>query len=169
MSGVAAYKVMLLGDIGVGKSSLARRLAFDRFTSDYKPTIGVEIYDHHLPSVGGTPVRLIIWDTDGNFGDAVLRHVYVKQAAAAMIIADRTRPETVSAMLRLGDGFAQMLPGRSIQYIVNKCDLPSADGIDTVLAGLPAGTSLILTSAFDGTNVAEAFQETAAAIKRRGY
>jgi Ras-related protein Rab-22 len=109
----AAYKVMLLGDIGVGKSSLARRLAFDSFNSVYKPTIGVEIYRHLLPSVAGEPATLILWDTDGNFGDAVLRHVYVKQASAAIIIADRTRPETLTTMVRLGEGFSEMMPGRA--------------------------------------------------------
>ena len=40
----SAYKVMLLGQIGVGKSSIAQRLVFDRFESSYKPTMGVDVY-----------------------------------------------------------------------------------------------------------------------------
>ena len=167
MSG-AASKVMLLGDIGVGKSSLVRRLAFDRFTTEYKPTIGVEIYQHRLPDVGSTGVTLILWDTDGNFGDAVLRHVYVKQASAAMIVADRTRPETVSTMIRLGEGFAQLMPGRAVHFIVNKSDLPSADGIDDLVCRLAPHTPMTQTSALDGTNVQQAFLDTALAIERRG-
>lgn len=167
MSG-AAYKVMLLGDIGVGKSSLARRLAFGHFTSEYKPTIGVEIYQHKLESVDGDPVTMIIWDTDGNFGDAVLRHVYVRQASAAMIVGDRTRMETLSTMVRLGEAFNQLMPGRTVHFIVNKADLPAVDGADGIFSRLQVHSPLTLTSALDGTNVAEAFLETAIAIKRRG-
>ncbi len=47
---MSARKVMLLGEIGVGKSSLARRLVFDKFEFDYKPTIGVDIYRYDVPA-----------------------------------------------------------------------------------------------------------------------
>lgn len=164
-----AYKVMLLGDIGVGKSSLARRLAFSSFNATYKPTIGVEIYRHVLPDVAGAPATLILWDTDGNFGDAVLRHVYVRQASAAVIIGDRTRPETLTTMVRLGEGFADLMPGRAIHFVVNKCDLPLAHGLDAVIDRLSPNIPLIQTSALDGTNVERAFLETALAIRRRGH
>ena len=69
---MAAHKVMLLGEIGVGKSSLARRLVFDKFSRDYKPTIGVEVYRYDVPADPASPATsLILWDTDGNFGDAI--------------------------------------------------------------------------------------------------
>jgi small GTP-binding protein len=163
-----AHKVMLLGDIGVGKSSLARRLAFDRFDTVYKPTIGVEVYRHQLADVDGSPATLILWDTDGNFGDAVLRHVYVKQASAALIIGDRTRPETLAAMVRLADGFGDLMPGRAVHFVVNKCDLPAAHGVAAVVDRLRSTMPLAETSALDGTNVAEAFHDIARSIRRRG-
>lgn len=166
---MAAHKVMLLGDIGVGKSSLARRLTFDAFFTTYKPTIGVEIYRHLIPGLDGGDATLILWDTDGNFGDAVLRHVYVKQASAAMIVGDRTRPETLSTMVRLGEGFAQLMPGRAIHFIVNKCDLPMAHGIEPVLERLAPNIPMTQTSALDGTNVDLAFRSTAMTIRRRGH
>lgn len=165
----AAFKVMLLGDIGVGKTSLARRLSFDSFSATYKPTIGVEIYRHLLSDLGGDPVTLILWDTDGNFGDAVLRHVYIKQASAAVIVADRTRPETITRMLALGSGFAEMMPGRPMHFLLNKCDLPFAHGVETIFERLAVGGPLTETSALDGTNVARAFEDLAVAVKRRGY
>lgn len=165
----AAHKVMLLGDIGVGKSSLARRLAFDSFSTAYKPTIGVEIYRHRLEDVDGGDATLIVWDTDGNFGDAVLRHVYAKQASAAMIVGDRTRPDTLSTMLRLGEGFSELMPGRAIHFIVNKCDLPQAPGIDNIVERLAPNIPMTHTSALDGTNVELAFRTTALTIRRRGH
>ena len=71
----AAAKVMLLGDIGVGKSSLARRLVFDRFESDYKSTIGVDVLSCDVLTALG-PLRLILWDTDGDFGMSIFETVY---------------------------------------------------------------------------------------------
>ncbi|MEO1543883.1 MAG: EutP/PduV family microcompartment system protein, partial [Pseudomonadota bacterium] len=46
---MSARKVMLLGEIGVGKSSLVRRLTLNQFDIDYKPTLGVNIYTYDVP------------------------------------------------------------------------------------------------------------------------
>ena len=60
-------KVMLLGDMAVGKTSIANRLAFDRFETSYKSTIGFDLYryDVILPQ-SGEQFQFLIWDTDGN-------------------------------------------------------------------------------------------------------
>lgn len=166
-----AHKVMLLGEIGVGKSSLARRLVFDRFSGDYKPTIGVEVYRYEVSAEHlGQAASLILWDTDGNFGDAIFRHVYLKQASAALIVADQTRPDTVDAMVRLAKGFADVLPGRAIHLILNKSDLVDAESaahLDDRLRAL--ALPVLRTSAMSGCNVQDAFVSTAKAIVRRGY
>lgn len=167
----AAHKVMLLGEIGVGKSSLARRLVFDRFSGDYKPTIGVEVYRYEVkPDLVGAPTSLILWDTDGNFGDAIFRHVYLKQAAAALIVADQSRPDTVDSMIRLAKGFAEVLPGRIVHFILNKSDLINDEQRLELDARLGATQiPVIRTSALSGCHVEEAFVLTAQAIVRRGY
>ncbi len=166
-----AHKVMLLGEIGVGKSSLARRLVFGRFHTEYKPTIGVEVYRYDVPAVeGADATTLILWDTDGNFGDAIFRHVYIKEAAAALIVADQSRPETVDSLVRLARGFHEVLPGRCVHFILNKTDLtevPGARAIDG--RELPQGIPVTRTSALRGDGVSDAFLSTAAAIRRRGY
>lgn len=166
-----AHKVMLLGEIGVGKSSLARRLVFDRFSSEYKPTIGVEVYRYEVPADRlGQAASLILWDTDGNFGDAIFRHVYLKQASAALIVADQSRPDTVDAMIRLARGFSDVLPGRAVHFILNKSDLIGDAGCTDlderlVATQIPATR----TSAMLGTNVEDAFLTTAKAVLRRGH
>jgi len=168
---MSARKVMLLGEIGVGKSSLARRLVFDKFEFDYKPTIGVDIYRYEVPASATRPATtLIIWDTDGNFGDAIFRHIYMKEAAGALIVGDMARGPTLETMVKLATGFTEAFPGRHCTFIVNKTDLFS----DAELAPLPsglmqAGSSLVRTSAKTGSNVAKAFIETADVIARRGH
>lgn len=164
-----AKKLMLLGEIGVGKSSLARRLVFNKFEFDYKPTIGVDVYRYIVPADDAQPgMTLIIWDTDGNFGDAIFRHIYMKEAAGALIIGDLSRRETLRTMQKLGEGFAESFPGRYLGYIANKADLVTDAEAPILPAFLAAaGTSVVQTSAKSGARVQEAFIHAAATIHRR--
>lgn len=166
---MSASKVMLLGEIGVGKSSIVQRLVFDRFETSYKPTIGVDIYRYETQAADDAPAAsLIIWDTDGNFGDAIFRHVYIRDAAAALIVADVMRPETFTTADRLCRGFKEALPGREALVLLNKSDLLAEGKAPTVPPVLTDHADKLLhTSAKSGTNIEKAFYDTAAAIQRR--
>ncbi len=168
---MSARKVMLLGEIGVGKSSTVQRLVFNRFEFDYKPTIGVDVYRYEIPATAERAhTSLIVWDTDGNFGDTIFKHVYMKEAAAAMIIGDLSRPQTLETMVNLANGFRDALPGRHVSLLLNKSDLVrSPDAVE-----MPAGFDRLkivpkFTSAKSGQNVETAFVEAAEAIERRGH
>lgn len=165
-----ARKVMLLGDIGVGKTSLARRLVFDRFEADYKATIGVDIYTHEVVArVHGAdqPLTLVIWDVDGDFGASIFKHAYIRGASAALIIADRTRASTIASMLDLAREFEDMLPGRPYRLVVNKSDLMTADDAALSAARKVAASPLIETSAKSGAHCAEAFVAVATELLAR--
>lgn len=168
---MTARKVMLLGEIGVGKSSLVRRLTMRAFHADYKPTLGVNIYTYDVPEeTVSPPLTLIIWDTDGNMGDNIFRHVYMREAAAALIIGDVTRPQTLDLMSHLGHGFREALPGRDHLYVVNKSDLVSTSQRIVLPPDLEERTSdLVVTSAKSGENVETAFHRLAKAISRRSH
>lgn len=163
-------KIMLLGEIGVGKSSIARRLVFNRFDPDYKPTLGVDVYSYEIkPGSGENPdagARLIIWDTDGNFGDSILSLIYVKQAAAALIVGDITRRETLEAMLELGRRFMEAMPGRYCGLLLNKSDMASKV-VDLPPALTQSKIPIMRTSAKTGENVEDAFLRAADAIRHR--
>jgi small GTP-binding protein len=163
-------KVMLLGEIGVGKTSIVQRLVFDRFELSYKPTIGVDVYRYDVPpGPGRDQMSLIVWDTDGNFGEAIFKHVYLKQASAAIVIGDITRRDTLETMIRLGQGFREALPGRHVSFVLNKADLlGSTRSIELPDALVKFGIEPYLTSAKTGENVEKAFIEAADAISRRG-
>ncbi len=167
---MSAHKVMLLGEIGVGKSSLVRRLVLDRFEINYKPTLGVDVYRYEVPETSQRPASsLIIWDTDGNFGDTLFKHVYMRQAAGALIIGDITRPSTLETMVALGQGFAEAFPGRHYTFIANKHDLITSNTQEELPDALANPTQpLVKTSAKTGENVENAFVTTAEAIHRRG-
>jgi len=157
-------KVMLLGDIGVGKSSLARRLVFDHFEADYKTTIGVDVLTHDISlgaDSGGETLRFVLWDTDGDFGLRIFETVYMAGAAAAIIVADAARPGTLIKQAELAHGFAEKFPGRPLARIVNKIDLrPEARDV--------GGPDAVYTSARTGEGVEEMFLDVGRAIWRRG-
>lgn len=162
-------KIMLLGEIGVGKSSIARRLVFDSFDTDYKPTLGVDVYTYEIePAPGEKGMRFIIWDTDGNFGDSIMSLIYIKQAAAAFVVGDLTRRATLEAMVHTGNSFLEAMPGRYCGFLLNKSDMPDAAiALPPELEQSPIPA--IRTSAKSGENVREAFVSAAEAIHRRGY
>lgn len=163
-------KILLLGEIGVGKTSIARRLAFDQFDGQYKATIGTDIYRYEVkPSPVEGPFHFVVWDTDGNFGDMIFRHVYARQADAAIIIGDVNRASTLDAVARLGDGFIEAFPGRPVIYIVNKLDLLQPGQTAQLPASLAhCEVPIVLTSAKTGHHVKDAFHQAAAIIARRG-
>lgn len=161
-------KIMMLGDIGVGKSSLARRMVFGRFDADYKTTIGVDIMTCEFtlpPDCDNSPVKLIIWDTDGEFGQRIFDTAYIGGASGAIVVSDATRPTTVTKMNGLVTSFTERFPGRPVRSIVNKIDLsPQLD--DSVVPGLADG-SVVATSAKTGEGVPELFQSLGVDLWRR--
>ncbi len=159
-------KIMLLGDIGVGKTSLARRRVFDKFDADYKTTIGVDVLTHDIelgPKCGGEILRLVLWDTDGDFGSRIFETVYLAGASGAIIVADASRPGTLVKMTTLADRFAEHFPGRPVVMIVNKIDLAGP----CFESGAPAPRDMLYSSAKTGEGVSELFQTLGAAVWRR--
>lgn len=162
-------KVMLLGEMGVGKTSIAHRFAFDRFQTGYKTTIGVELFTHDVmveADGAAETLRLVVWDTDGDFGQRIFDTVYVTGASAALVIADASRPPTIAHMNALLRSFEERFPGRPAKAIVNKIDLVEGGASSFVDPGI-RGEDVVFTSARTGEGVAEAFGELAATILRR--
>lgn len=167
---MTARKIVVLGEIGVGKSSLVRRLVHAKFDAEYTPTIGVDVYSYTIPpGITSAPMTLVIFDTDGNFGESIFRHIYIKQAGAALIVGDIVRRPTLDTMTKLGDGFVEHLPGRPYAFVTNKVDLLDAEALEDFPCGLKRpGVPLLATSAATGEKVQDAFHQIAATLARRG-
>jgi small GTP-binding protein len=156
-----AGKIMLLGPIGVGKTSLVRRLVFDRFDSDYKTTIGVDIMSHEVSLPQGGSARLVIWDTDGDFGQSILTSAYAAGASGALVVGDVTRPQTITRVRGLLEGFARLLPECPAFAVFNKIDLAATPAVESL--GF-AGVRVMAASAQTGEGVRDAFASLAARI-----
>ena len=164
-------KLMLLGEIGVGKTSLIRRMVDGRFETEYKSTFGVELYRVPITRAGpggDQAIELIVWDTDGNVGSSIFRHVYIKGASAALIIGDVSRRATLDSMVTLAESFQEALPGRHFSFIANKVDLiADGDAVDMPSKLQDARQPVLLTSAKSGSNVEDTFIQAATSILRR--
>lgn len=167
------YKVMLLGDIGVGKTSLVRRLVYNCFQHDYKATIGVDVYTHDFTletAAGPIPARELIWDIDGDFGESIFKQIYIKGATAALVIGDCTRKATLASVITLAQTFQDQFPGRPVILAANKTDLVSDDEQSNLIAPLQVlGLPILETSAKTGTNVQHSFESLAGMAHDRGF
>ena len=166
-------KVVMLGEMAVGKTSIVRRLTLDRFDGSYKGTIGHDIFVYKLSGLGPNQdqeLDLAIFDTDGGLGAKLFQdNVAVRGATAAIIVGDVTRARTVATMAALAHQCDEHLPGAHVHFLLNKIDLLGTVDAAAVPAELAAFSHPIeKTSAETGLHVRKAFIDAANAVLRRG-
>ncbi|ERN08815.1 ras-related protein RABC1 [Amborella trichopoda] len=86
------FKLLLIGDSGVGKSSLLLSFTSDTF-DDLSPTIGVD-FKIKMLTLGGKRLKLAIWDTAGQERFRTLTSSYYRGAQGIILVYDVTRRET---------------------------------------------------------------------------
>lgn len=117
------FKVLLLGDAGVGKTSLMWRFSDDVFNHTYISTIGID-FKLRTIDVQGQKVRLQVWDTAGQERFHAISVSYYRTAAGIMLVYDITRRcsfENIAKWLRKIDEHAKE---DVIKLLIgNKCDM----------------------------------------------
>ncbi len=91
------FKVLLIGNSGVGKSSLLVRFADDVFTDNFMPTIGVDFKIKTL-MVDDKSAKLQIWDTAGQERFKTITSSYFKGAHGVLVTYDITDRESFNAV-----------------------------------------------------------------------
>lgn len=87
MSTVVTIKVVLLGNSGVGKSSIGLRFAQDRFLEEQEPTLGAAYLSKTLTH-DGKRIKINIWDTAGQERYRAMARMYYQDAQAAILVYD---------------------------------------------------------------------------------
>jgi len=122
------FKVLVVGDIGTGKTSIIKRYVHSMFTSHYKATIGVDFALKVLNVDNNTVVRLQLWDIAGQERFGNMTRVYYKEAVGAFIVFDVTRTSTFEAVQKWKKDIDQKVflsNGEPVPVVLlaNKCDL----------------------------------------------
>jgi len=82
------FKIVLIGDSGVGKSNLLKRYIKDMFSADEKSTIGVEFATKIVELGEGKRIKAQIWDTAGQERYRAITNAYYRRALGAMLLYD---------------------------------------------------------------------------------
>ncbi|MCI2227867.1 GTP-binding protein [Polaribacter sp. MSW13] len=150
-----AKKVLLVGNFGVGKTSLIRRFVTNEFSEDYISTIGVRISKKEV-QYNEQIVKLLIWDVAGTSGNEKIPKAYFLGANAAMYVFDLSREETYIALEENLKMVKELSGLQNITLIGNKKDLLTSEELIAVKNKITVPIDLI-TSAKDDENVEDAF------------
>jgi small GTP-binding protein len=177
-STVVKAKVCLVGDSGVGKTSLVRRYVLDQFDDRYISTLGAKVTKKEMRlddpgAAGPVVVDLTIWDIMGqpSFRD-LLREAYFREAQAVLAVADITRRETLEHLPDWIDAVLRTVGSVPVVVAVNKADL-TADATyapaDVVRAAEVFRADVFVTSAKTGDNVEAAFGRLASRVLEQAF
>jgi len=158
-------KICLIGDFGVGKTSLIRRFVERQFSDQYLSTVGVKISRKtvELTDSKTQKVQLLIWDLEGHTKFKAIAPSYLKGASGAIVVGDVTRQETIDNIPERAQLFLDVNPNGVMIFALNKYDLideeklanmPKLQDIEQVITTYP-------TSAKTGSHVDEIFQKLA--------
>jgi Ras-related protein Rab-1A len=156
------FKILLIGDSAVGKSSLLMRFVDDAFAESYISTIGVD-FKIRTMDVNGKIIKMQIWDTAGQERFRTITASYYRGAHAILIVYDVTDTESF----------------RNIEMWISECERYANSNIIKILIGNKTdcnkkvvtyemgcaladkyGMEFLETSAKNGNNVEKAFVTT---------
>ncbi|KAL3887270.1 hypothetical protein ACJMK2_027213 [Sinanodonta woodiana] len=164
------WKVVLMGDSGVGKSNLLSRFTRNEFSLESRSTIGVEFATRSVV-INGKTVKATIWDTAGQERFRSITAAYYRGAVGALLVYDLSKSHTYENL----DRWLKELRDHAdndiaIMLVGNKSDLRHVRAVPTDEAKAFAeknNMSFIEASALDSRNVDTAFQHLLAEIYKR--
>ncbi|KAG6505568.1 ras-related protein RABA1f-like [Zingiber officinale] len=156
------FKVVLIGDSGVGKSNLLSRFTRNEFSLESKATIGVEFATRSI-RVEDKVIKAQIWDTAGQERYRAITSAYYRGAVGALLVYDVTRHITFENVERWLKELRDHTESNIVIMLVgNKADLRHLRAVSTDDAKTFAeneNTFFMETSALESTNVDIAFTE----------
>lgn len=165
------YKILVVGDGGVGKTAIIERLVDKKFHSTYKLTIGANIITKEA-TFDGALFKYQFWDMAGQKRFSIVRSSYYRGGHAAILCYDLNWPPSFISLPRWKNELESHL-GKAIPFLLigNKNDLPSriseaeiTQFISSANADLPCTVPYLSTSAKTGKNIPKILETLAQLI-----
>ncbi|XP_069684392.1 ras-related protein Rab-7L1-like [Periplaneta americana] len=123
------FKVLIVGDTTVGKTSFVQRYVQNTFRKDYKGTVGVDFALKVVKWSDSTTVKLQMWDIAGQERFTWMTRVYYKDSHGCLIMCDLSRRDTLENTIKWKndvDSKCTTHDGLKIPCLLlaNKCDVP---------------------------------------------
>ncbi|MFW9879321.1 MAG: Rab family GTPase [Candidatus Thorarchaeota archaeon] len=160
------FKIVVVGDGAVGKTSLIKKFTKGTFEKDYIKTIGAQLSKYNK-EINGDTIRLIFWDIAGQDDFNFLHHLFYKEAKAAIIVYSLEENELGENSFRHIKNWHEVIIKncRNIPVVLfaNKVDLVDENSVFITkvqdLVNEHKFLNFFLTSAKTGQVVVEAFNE----------
>ncbi len=171
---VLETKVVMLGQTGVGKTSMVNRYVHGQFLGNTTATIGAAFMRKEVLVQGGAKVVLQLWDTAGQERFRSMAPRYYRNAHAALLVFDATDPSSLEKVKSWVKEL-QMHASNSMVLVIasNKSDLRDANPNGCVPYkqaqeyARQIGASLFQTSAKTGRGIDELFKHIAQRLLER--
>jgi small GTP-binding protein len=164
-------KICMVGDFGVGKTSLIRRFVDRQFSDQYLSTVGVKISRKtieltEVKQQDKLNLQLLIWDLEGHTKFKGITPSYLQGSSGAIVVADVSRQETIDRLPEHIQLFLSVNPKSSIVIALNKSDLVDEEKLEKLvqliqLKNLERVSGIYQTSAKTGSCVDEIFKQLA--------
>lgn len=166
------FRLILIGDSTVGKSSLLKSFTEGKFAEISDPTVGVDFFARLVEVKNGTRVKLQLWDTAGQERFRSITRSYYRNSVGALLVYDITkRPSFEHISEWLYEAKRHIEPHKAVFQLVGcKCDMDSDREVTREEAQQFAdfyNMYFLETSAKTGLNVEEAFTTIAQDIYER--
>uniref|UniRef100_A0A673N2U2 Ras-related protein Rab-25 n=1 Tax=Sinocyclocheilus rhinocerous TaxID=307959 RepID=A0A673N2U2_9TELE len=164
------FKVVLIGESGVGKSNLLSRFTKNEFSHDSRTTIGVE-FSTRTVQLNGLTIKAQIWDTAGLERYRAITSAYYRGAVGALLVYDISKHLTYESAERwLKELYDHADPHIVVMLVGNKTDLSAVRTVPTEDAKDFAeknGLLFMETSALESVNVEAAFNTVLTEIHKK--
>jgi Ras-related protein Rab-7A len=154
--------VILIGDSGVGKTSIIRRLSHNAFSESVTPTVGCPGYLPHEIMIGDQIVQLQLWDTAGQETYRSLGSLLYHQAKCCVIVFALDDPKSFESLDSWYQSFSDVAgDGVPVYLVGNKQDspIPMVGNPQVEEWAASHGCGSFLTSALSGYGISEVFTQ----------
>ncbi|XP_037091858.1 ras-related protein Rab-43-like isoform X2 [Pollicipes pollicipes] len=154
------FKVVLIGDCGVGKTCLVTRFKSGHFVERHASTIGVD-FSMKTIVVDNKKVKLQIWDTAGQERFRTITQSYYRSAHGVIIVYDVTKRSSFTSVRRWMDEVRRYTtPNVAVVLLGNKCDMEKdvrSEETEALMDSYPEIFAFIETSAKENRKIDEPF------------